>query len=1179
MKAFFNFLKNKWVIGIIGLLALSLFIWLAGGFIKFGEGNVSASANTRIIIIVLCWIIWLTWRVSRALYENKQSEKLFGGIQEQAEDDAISVVDEKSQSEAEELSNRFNEALKKLSTSRFNFSGNSRSLYQLPWYIIIGPPGSGKTTALVNSGLEFPLAESTGQHKLQGIGGTRNCDWWFTNDAILIDTAGRYTTQDSHKVVDQSAWNTFLGLLKKFRSRRPINGVLLTINIQELLLSSPEQSQLQAKTLRSRIDDVQAQLGIRAPVYVVLTKVDLVAGFSEFFSEISKNERNQVWGMTFPLNADEPSNLFRHEFSLLIKRLNQRVLSLVRMERVVNRRARIQNFPQRMAELTDKLHDFLNQTFAANRYGTTPLLRGVYFSSGTQEGLPIDRMMSHLNSQFEVKAVPEAQVNTGKSFFVYALFKEVIFPESELVGSNRRIERMIRWGRRGAMVAMAAAVIGSLTVWTTAIGKTKGLLNQVETNIATHAEANKGVQRSDIPSVLNTLDPLRDASIVYNESDQSYLTALGLYSNGVDQAANTLYQEQLNAVLLPAFAEQLARQIERVPADNPVLISTLKTYLMLFNEAKRDNDFILAYAAAFADLQANITEDQKNAWLAHLAQLFAEPINSNAEPNERIVNNARHKILQIPAALRLYSEIKSSPEFSQPVDLYRQIGGDTYLVFGISNQSPIFKIPLAFTKEGYEKLDLSIDSPLAKDYFNQQWIWGDEVNQQLTDEERANIGEQLEKLYFSDYAAQWQTLMNNLELAETNNISQFSDQLYQLGSPAQSPLKGLIELASENTRFSKVVEGGDDAGAPAVGMGGNLKPKVSMKQVVRSAKSGAVNAWNENQKINLVEKQFSELHALTKKSDRGPAPVDDYLQSITQLNDFLSEIGSAPNPDEAAYGAVQKRFMGQSDNPITKLQLKAKHAPRPLKAWLNKLATNAWAMVNQYGQRHINQIWTYQVLPDCQRLTENRFPFDLKSTIDASPIAFNEFFAPGGTLANFIEINLAAYIDQNRWRLKSVDGIGAPIRQSTLLQLKRAGSIKRAFFSASDAASAQFKVTPKKLDRDIRLFTLEVGGTPVVYSHGPRTPKAMQWTLGESTRARILFEDLDEAMHQVQYDGDWAWYRLLASGSSRPSGSNRARDVTFSKNDHEAIYQFVSNTGEDPLDLTLFSRFKCPASL
>lgn len=86
-------------------------------------------------------------------------------------------------------------------------------LYQLPWYVIIGAPGAGKTTALVNSGLHFPLADRFG-NQLRGVGGTRNCDWWFTNDAVLLDTAGRYTTQESQREEDAGEWQSFVALLK-----------------------------------------------------------------------------------------------------------------------------------------------------------------------------------------------------------------------------------------------------------------------------------------------------------------------------------------------------------------------------------------------------------------------------------------------------------------------------------------------------------------------------------------------------------------------------------------------------------------------------------------------------------------------------------------------------------------------------------------------------------------------------------------------------------------------------------------------------------------------------------------------------------------------------------------------------------------------------------------------------
>ena len=129
-----------------------------------------------------------------------------------------------------------------MATLRSSKSGR-RHLYELPWYVMIGPPGAGKTPAIVNSGLKFPLTDDDGMAAVGGVGGTRNCDWWFTNEAVLIDTAGRYTTQDSHKVVDSSAWEGFLSLLKKNRRRRPINGAIVSISLQDLLMQSEDEEE------------------------------------------------------------------------------------------------------------------------------------------------------------------------------------------------------------------------------------------------------------------------------------------------------------------------------------------------------------------------------------------------------------------------------------------------------------------------------------------------------------------------------------------------------------------------------------------------------------------------------------------------------------------------------------------------------------------------------------------------------------------------------------------------------------------------------------------------------------------------------------------------------------------------------------------------------------------------
>src|SRR5205085_2778781 len=195
-------------------------------------------------------------------------------------------------------------------------------------------PGSGKTTALLNAGLQFVLDETGGAVK--GVGGTRNCDWWFTRDAVLIDTAGRYALQESDKDVDAAAWDNFLSLLRRTRPRRPINGVLLTVNVQDLLQQGATERKQHAAKLRARLHERQTKLGVRAPVYVMVTKTDLVAGFMETFDALGKEEREQVWGFTFedpPASPDQPLRDYYVQYQALEQRLSASLVDRLQQER------------------------------------------------------------------------------------------------------------------------------------------------------------------------------------------------------------------------------------------------------------------------------------------------------------------------------------------------------------------------------------------------------------------------------------------------------------------------------------------------------------------------------------------------------------------------------------------------------------------------------------------------------------------------------------------------------------------------------------------------------------------------------------------------------------------------------------------------------------------------------
>src|SRR6185295_20063227 len=121
--------------------------------------------------------------------------------------------------------------------------------------------GAGKTTALLNAGLTFPLAAEMGQSAVAGVGGTRMCEWWFTEDAVLIDTAGRYTTQDSDAAVDRAGWEGFLDLLKRTRPRQPLNGVIVAIALSDIAEAPSKERTAHAREIRARIKELESRLG------------------------------------------------------------------------------------------------------------------------------------------------------------------------------------------------------------------------------------------------------------------------------------------------------------------------------------------------------------------------------------------------------------------------------------------------------------------------------------------------------------------------------------------------------------------------------------------------------------------------------------------------------------------------------------------------------------------------------------------------------------------------------------------------------------------------------------------------------------------------------------------------------------------------------------------------------
>ncbi|WP_320818877.1 type VI secretion system membrane subunit TssM [Thalassolituus sp.] len=1165
MKRLLEFLTNKWVLGIIGLTALSLLIWFGAEFIKFGSDNVTLSTTTRWIVIGLFWLIWLTWNMAQWLVERRQNKELIGSIEE-SQEEAKNPDDERSQEELTAMSQRFREALATLKKTRFKSRFGSRSLYQLPWYIIIGPPGAGKTTALINSGLNFPLAESHGKQALGGVGGTRNCDWWFTNDAVLIDTAGRYTTQDSHRVVDNNAWNAFLTLLKKYRRRRPINGALIAISLQDLMVQTAEQRNQQAKTIKTRIGELQEELGVRFPVYLTFTKCDLVAGFAEFFANLSQSEREQVWGVSFPAETSPETGAdigrFKAEFSELAKRLNGMLLGRVHQERNIEKRSMIQSFPAHFESLGGVVDEFVAQVFSPDRFGSVPMLRGVYFTSATQEGSPIDRMMAQVSNNFGLERnMGKQQQNSGKSFFITRLFNDVIFPESELVGVNRKVENILLWLRRGTLAVFSLIFLGSAALWAGGLTKNKSFMTDVDAFFYDFKQqAEKfDVTRDDIPAVLPVMNPLLNASLVYDQDEHPFLSNLGLYDGRVDSSADALYQVELNKIFFPAVKTMLERHLNTLTYTDSELLPIFKVYLMLFDEEHRDYQQIRAYAKTrWQDMLPGEAGKQEQL-LRHLDNLFGEPLNTEVVANDQVVERTRLQLKRIPVAQRLYAQLQNSGNNAQLVDLYREIGGDTQQAFGIAETDPVFKMPFLFTKAGFKNAEYGANSDMMTKIAEDRWIYGDGANgEDFTKADLEKLSDEVEKLYLSEYAKRWQAFYQRFTLSRITNSIQAIAVLQQLSDPIASPLVHVSELVAENT---------------------SLTPQVSLDPSKGAVAGAAAKVFAKVYEPNIVDLRFQDVQRMVKSENGVPSKMQSYLLGIQQLNEYFRQINSAPDSNAAAFDVAKTKFTTNGADAMQQLKSLAATAPEQAQGWLNHLANSTWTLIVGKAKTHIDTVWRYQVYDNYRENIYNRYPMSADKKSEATVIAFDEFFKPGGIQQSFVDEYVLPFVDTRRWQAKSYDGLTLGISNASLAQFRRADNIRKAFYAKGESAGFAFAVEPHKLDSNVRLFTLEVGESRMSYSHGPRIEKDAMWSAAESNRSRVVFEDLNEAVSSKQFDGDWSFLRLLDDADMKATSNAREYSVTFTGNGHNAVYNLIAPSSVNAFDFGLLRNFSCPQSL
>ncbi|PWC74445.1 type VI secretion system membrane subunit TssM [Azospirillum sp. TSH64] len=596
--------RTRWATSLSGVLALGLAGWLllprlAATFAPQLLPTIQPDWSVRLLPLVLALAGWIAVNRRIDARERAANARLLEAL--------AATRDPELKASLEEIGTvrkRLDGVLAQLRKRR-----GGRYLYQLPWYLVIGAPGSGKTTALANTGLAALSPDGTAAQSLAGpfagLGGTRNCDWWFTDRAVLIDTAGRYTTQDSRRAVDGRVWSGLLDLLKEHRPRQPANGVLLTVSIPELTGWTDAERRNHAILIRQRLNELRVQLGVRLPVYLLLTKADLLDGFATFFDPLDREARGQVWGLTLP--ADEPADetapdgsggplpVFRALYAGLVRRLDERLLDRLHQEPDIRRRSDAFALPLRVAELEPALADIVDTAFGSEHGEETPRLRGLYLTSATQT----DASLALLD--------PEGGPGGGgpaSTYFLERLLPDVVFPEANLAQVDRQVERA---RRRRALLSAAAALALALAVvgwWLVSARGNAALLERADAGAAAVEAALRPldtpprslvrVDDADPAAILPALDALRALPLAFDDAQDrpgqlwagqlwaGPALAGGLYQGGrIAAPAQEAYRRALRSQFLARIALRLEERLRADWALPDQLRQTLRVYRMI----------------------------------------------------------------------------------------------------------------------------------------------------------------------------------------------------------------------------------------------------------------------------------------------------------------------------------------------------------------------------------------------------------------------------------------------------------------------------------------------------------------------------------------------------------------------------------------------------------------------
>lgn len=1167
------------------IIALSLFVALVSSYSVLPRHIFWALAASYMLGLICYGIYWLVQRRRHTV----QGEELANAIQQ---DTKAEYGQQKNKEELQLINQQMKDSIQLIRKSKLGDKKGNAALYELPWYMVIGNPAAGKSSAIYNSGLKFPFEETHQKMISAGLSGTRNCDWFFSTEGVLLDTAGRYSVYAE----DYSEWLGFLNILKKNRSKAPVNGLIVIVSIAELIGQSPENSLKLAKNLRARIQDLTERLEVVVPVYVVFSKMDLIAGFTEFFDCYETQEYNQAWGATLPYEQNSSQNaveLFEHHYNLLYDGLKGVSTTHLSRRHSQNISPSVMTFPLEFKTLKPALKSFISTLFEDNPYQFQPVFRGFYFTSALQEGIIESPMTKQIAQEFHLSQIAQAEPSDhnialqNHGYFLKGLFSNIILKDKNLVKQHINPSR-----KRQRYLAFIGALLGVsiiLGLWVWSYRNNQQLIADVQADLdkVVHLEKASGQQLS---TQLEALLILQERLQQLDEFDEHrpLKFRFGLYQgNQLRETLKAEYLKGIRQIVLQPTQQNIAQYLQRVKNNEETLkanhinvevkqvaktgqylepldtnpqdaYNALKAYLMMSNPQYMDaghlSDQVTRFWRSWVD--ANRGQMSRGDMIQQAEQVLSYAMTLTGDQqfpvldaDTQLVDQTRQVLLSVirgmPARDRVYNEIKMRAAVRFPALTAGQIVGE-------NNKGAVlgsYALPGVFTQKAWDEyVSSAIDEAANKPTDSKDWVLNSRQSDDLTfSGSPEQIRKQLVALYKQEYIAEWKKFLNGIYYAKAPQFSQQSKNIDILGEPQNSPIRILFERIAIETNWDNPVVQAELA-VPQKGFIAWFKRKVLNRS------DAQMSQQLSNKAQGPISQEYQMFYQLVRKRDdqQNKSLLDEYMQNLAQVRSKFNDLKNAGEIGPSAMALVKQTISDQN----SVFNTAQKHIDERMLVGLNDIdqqmiqkllvspLTQSFASLITPAQEEINKLWIIQAYQPFQANLSQKYPFNSSVSLQATSNEIGQIFGDTGSIARFVKEILDPLVIRRGYTLtsKTWKDLGISLNPQFVMNFQRyvtpingmaTGTLDQP--TATPAANqSNFQFYPLQ-NPQLLSYTIDIDGQRMLYENGIQQWVNFVWPNRSAIPgARITAVDLQGQTHTIfDEPGEYGINRLIDSAQRK----------------------------------------------